>query len=70
MNIPKCDSATRHRWKPVGGVKENPGYFGIGGAAIRYTEQCNHCGMERSKVFGDVNQSGNRNHGFRYNPID
>lgn len=63
--MPKC-SKSRHRWQPVGGVKENPGYMGIGGAAISYTERCRHCGCERNKVFGDVNQSGNRNHGWRY----
>lgn len=58
----------RHSWKPHGGVKENPGYYGIGGAAICYTERCD-CGVQRQKVFGDVNESGNRNHGWRYSRV-
>jgi hypothetical protein len=66
MAIPKCTESNRHRWKPIGGLKENPGYYGIGGAAIQYTESCIHCNMDRSKIFGDVNQHGNRNRGFRY----
>jgi hypothetical protein len=66
MKVPKCDAGGRHSWKPVGGCKENPGYWGIGGSAVVYTEQCRHCGMSRTKVFGDINRYGNRNHGFRY----
>ena len=62
---PKC-TQTRHSWKPNGGCKENPGYMGIGGAAICYSEICKYCEMIRQKVFGDVNRYGNRNHGFRY----
>jgi hypothetical protein len=65
MKVPKCDK-TRHAWRPKGGCKENPGYWGIGGSAVVYTEQCRHCGMSRTKVFGDINRYGNRNHGFRY----
>lgn len=65
MTRPNC-TKTRHRWYPVGGVKENPGYMGIGGAAICYTERCQHCRVQRQRVFGDVNQNGNRNHGWRY----
>lgn len=67
MKTPKCTNS-RHSWKPVGGCKENPGYWGIGGSAIAYGEKCRHCGMERSRVFGDVNKCGNRNHGWRYSP--
>ena len=66
MRIPKCDAAGRHSWKPVNGCKENAGYCGIGGAAVSYTEECRNCGMRRTKVFGDVERYGNRNHGFRY----
>ena len=66
MKTPKCNVRTRHHWQPVGGCRENPGYMGIGGAAISYVERCSHCGVERSKVFGDLNERGNRNHGWRY----
>lgn len=67
MKTPKCTNANRHSWAPTGGCAENPGYVGIGGAAIRYSERCSFCGMERTKVIGDnINSCGNKNHGFRY----
>jgi len=56
---------TRHSWKDFGGLKENPGYYGIGGTAIRHTQQCRHCGIFRDEIFGDVNTCGNRNRGWR-----
>ncbi len=62
----KCKNGTRHKWTRSGGCRENPGVWGIGGAAISITEMCAHCGVERSKVVGDVNKCGNRNHGWRY----
>lgn len=67
MKTPTCSVAKRHSWKPVGGCRENPGYMGIGGTAICYSETCVHCHVNRSKVFGDININGNRNCGFRYN---
>jgi hypothetical protein len=55
----------RHKWTRKGGCKENPGVWGIGGAAISITETCERCNMVRDKVTGDVEKNGNRNHGGR-----
>ena len=66
MRVPKCSIGKRHTWKPFGGIKENPGYEGIGGSAICHTEKCPKCEMIRQRVFGDVNINGNRNCGFTY----
>jgi hypothetical protein len=62
---PNC-TKPRHSFKPYGGLKENPGYFSIGGTALKVVERCSYCGCERSKVIGDRNACGNRNHGWRY----
>lgn len=62
--MPKC-TETRHSWTRSGGCRENPGVWGIGGAAISITETCEHCGCERTKVVGDVDKPS-RNHGWRY----
>ncbi len=70
MKTPKC-IMTRHSWYRQGGCRENPGVWGIGGAAIQISETCRHCGLGRSKIVGDVNECGNRNHGWRYEePIE
>jgi hypothetical protein len=66
MNHPSCTARARHKFEPAGGSSENPGHVGIGGLAIRYTEQCAWCGCRRWKVFGDANKTDNRNHGWRY----
>ena len=63
-NIQSC-TESRHKWTPTGGCKENPGYVGIGAAAISYTECCARCGARRQKVIGDVDVP-TRNHGWRY----
>lgn len=59
------NTCKRHTWKDFGGIKENPGIMGIGGAAIRHSQICKKCNVTRSRVFGDVNQCGNRNHGWK-----
>ncbi len=59
------EKCKRHKWQNIGGCRENPGIMGIGGAAIRHTQQCTECQRTRSRVFGDVNVCGNRNHGWR-----
>ena len=51
-------------WNLVGGIKENPGVWGIGGAAISIKEACPHCGATRNKIVGDVDHPS-RNHGWR-----
>jgi hypothetical protein len=56
-----CD----HVWIKVGGCKENPGVWGVGGAAIQVTETCETCGSTRTKIIGDVG-SPSRNHGWDY----
>lgn len=65
--MPKC-THDNHKWVAAGGVKENPGYMGIGGTAIMYAEVCDYCKTERSRIFGDVSPSGNRNRGWKYDP--
>lgn len=54
----------RHRWARRGGLAENPGVWGIGGAAILIREECAQCGVIRKKVVGDVDRP-TRNHGWR-----
>jgi len=48
---PKCPSprgwAFRSPYELVGGNEENPGVFGVGGTAIRYTEVCRNTGVWR-----------------------
>jgi len=66
MKTPKCTDSTRHSWRRFGYLKENPGVVGIGGSAIMIQEECRHCDMVRSKVTGDCNEFGNRNHGWLY----
>ena len=60
---PACSHADGHRWEadPDDGCTENPGVWAIGGAAIQIREYCLHCGTERVRVVGDVNEYGNRN---------
>jgi hypothetical protein len=78
MATPKCTGSydpevsrgPQHSWERMGGCEENPGFGGIGGAAIQSVETCRRCGMTRSKIFGDVNRAGNRNHGWRYTDRD
>ena len=62
---PPCESGKRHRWKPCGGLAENPGIMGIGGTAIQETLRCARCEMLKTRIFGDINEYGNRNHGWR-----
>ena len=62
MNTSTCK---RHKWKDFGGIKENPGIMGIGGAAICHSQKCEKCDTVRQRVFGDVNKCGNRNHGWK-----
>lgn len=60
-------SCKRHRWhrpESLGGCRENPGVWGIGGAAIRIVEECARCGIRRGCVIGDVDKPS-RNHGWR-----
>lgn len=51
ITIPDCDHEDGHDWQEpyevVGGCKENPGVYGIGGAQIRSTSVCSRCGMYR-----------------------
>ncbi len=67
MKTPTCTSK-RHSWQPIGGCRENPGYVGLGGTALSYTERCRHCGLQRRRVVGDLNPSGTLNHRWRYAP--
>jgi hypothetical protein len=63
----------KHRWtanyEVEGGCRENPGVWGIGGAAIAIREHCVHCGSVRRRVVGDVD-TPTRNHGWRYESGD
>lgn len=53
-----------HKWERKGGCSENPGVWGIGGAAIAIVETCSRCGARREKIIGDVDRPS-RNHGWR-----
>lgn len=66
MKNTRCRTASgRHAWTAApGGCKENPGVWGIGGAAILFRHVCSRCGAERESVVGDVD-SPSRNHGWR-----
>lgn len=53
-----------HEWTSdgEGGLAENPGVYGIGGAAIMARDHCRFCGVRRETISGDTNppDSGNR----------
>lgn len=62
---PRC----AHDWQPgEGGLDENPGVWGIGGAAILSRERCARCGVIRDTIHGDVD-APNRN-GVTYHAAD
>ncbi|MCH8517910.1 MAG: hypothetical protein LAT68_16530 [Cyclobacteriaceae bacterium] len=50
---PRCDAACdgQHRWQSphalVGGIEQNPGVWGTGGASLRIEEVCVLCGTKR-----------------------
>ena len=58
------NSECEHEWSSEGegGCDENPGVFGIGGAAISIREHCVKCGLRRCSITGDTNpiNAGNR----------
>lgn len=63
---PDCDhDHYEHEWSSEGegGCDQNPGVWGIGGAAILVREHCIHCGVIREEITGDTNppNCGNRN---------
>jgi len=70
---PECTEA-EHDWRghPDIGLAENPGCMGIGGAAIRQTDICLHCGMLRITIAGDTNPigAGNRDSVTFGDPVD
>ena len=50
---PECSEDEREWQSPyelVGGLEENPGVWGMGGAQLRCEEVCAHCGMRRTTV--------------------
>lgn len=46
---PKCSHADGHAWESpysiVGGCKENPGVWSLGGTKMSFRECCSHCGL-------------------------
>lgn len=48
---PDCCHEDGHDWQTpveiVGGIKENPGVWSLGGTTMRYRAVCSHCGMYR-----------------------
>ena len=56
-----CEHDWSADWDLVKGLRENPGVWGIGGAAIRITEVCTKCLTARNKIIGDVDYPS-RNH--------
>lgn len=59
-HVPRCIyGRSRHKWSNnwelVGGIKENPGVWGIGGAAVAIKLACPHCGLIKTRVVGDFN---------------
>jgi len=56
---PECEASELHRWVSpyciVGGIRENPGVWGIGGAGLSLYRVCAFCGlarMERTTTHG------------------
>lgn len=54
---PPC-TKKNHNWirpyEVVGGLKENPGVWSLGGTIIRYTSICKHCGCKKVETcFGE-----------------
>jgi len=68
MTIACSNGRARHKWTRrhdlVGGLPENPGVFGMAGAAILIREACPHCGARRERIIGDVDKPA-RNCGWR-----
>lgn len=60
----KHGTCTRHAWVNSGGCRENPGFFGVGGAAIAQRQKCRRCGAERKRIFGDLDKP-TRNYDWR-----
>lgn len=58
----------RHSWVATfaveGGLRENPGVWGIGGSAIALREHCAKCGLKRRRIIGDVDRPS-RNTGWQ-----
>lgn len=48
-SAPKCYVGMRHSWtaEGMGGCKENPGVWSLGGTTLRFSRRCVHCGLER-----------------------
>lgn len=48
---PECEGSNEHEWgsphSVVGGLRENPGVWGIGGTETKTVEVCCHCGAYR-----------------------
>ena len=60
---PECEHDDGHDWRrQLGGCDENPGVWGVGGAAIAIGDVCLHCGLVRQTITGDTNppNAGNR----------
>lgn len=48
---PECSHESGHDWQTpyeiVGGCKENPGVWSLGGTKMAFHEVCSHCGMHK-----------------------
>ena len=56
-NEPECTNEDGHDWQSpfsiVGGIKENPGVWSLGGTKMSFYEVCSCCGMhKREKHYG------------------
>ena len=67
------DSCKRHSWVATmsveGGCRENPGVWGIGGAAISLRQHCKRCGQGRRRIVGDVDRPS-RNTRWQFDDVE
>lgn len=60
---PECAEGCEHDWcspyEVVGGLKENPGVWSLGGTTIHTSEVCSHCGwFRKSTAYGSQRNPG------------
>ena len=72
---PECAEGLEHDWcspyEVVGGLKENPGVWSLGGTTIHTSEVCSHCGwFKKRTVYGSQRNPGQCDHVEYEEPSD
>lgn len=65
-----CAAGARHRWEPVGGNRENPGYMSRGGTTLTFSERCVRCDCRRVKTWHGSQRNPGERDTLRYFPAD